>query len=228
MYKINSEVISKETSQKWLDPGINQNLTLTHKAEVSQNGNAFIAFTYTNEHGQYVTRTEWEVNDLGPVDTLSANLQNLLSKIAAEDGVTIDQAAIDFVNNKRRAQMRRIINVAKLYVTEEELEGNEFNSYIEFIKFIVSLLGDKTNDVLLRVKLVYDRKGYVNTPDYVRSNTPWIERMDKVEETDSKIQIISELDTLTRPQPKGFTPPKKDNPLEASEPSPEKKEAMPF
>jgi hypothetical protein len=231
MYKINTEVINKETSQKWLDPGINENLTLTHRAEMSKNNNAFLAFTYTNEKGQSITKTEWEVNDLGPVETLSPGLQGLLNNIAGERGISVQQAAIDFINEKRMAQMRRIINVAKLFVPEEELEGKEFNNYMDFITFISTTIGERCNGVQLRVKLVYDNKGYVNTPDYVRTNTPWVERMDQVSEADSKMEIVAGLDRVVRQQPNGVTPPKKDNPLEGSseEAAPAvTKEDMPF
>ena len=230
-YTITEDVITKEKSQKWLDPGVHSDLELSeHKVDVSSKGNVFFAYTYENGAGQRTTRTEWEVDEIGPFDTLSAGLQNTIRKISEERKISIPEAIAAFRDSKVKAQMRRILYVAKVFVPEEELAGKEFSSFKDFVTFVSNAIGTRNKGVTLRVKLTYDRKGWVNTPDYVRENTPWIERVDEATEEQSKIKIVDGLDKMVRPTPSGSRAPKKDNPLEetTTQTMPQAQDDLPF
>jgi len=219
MYEITSEIIDKDTTQKWLDPGIHSDLELIEiKAEKSPTS-TFLAYTYANTTGQKVTRTEWEVNSLPSLNEMSPKLKAVVENMATKEGISNEKASELFVTRKRNSQMQRILKVASLFVPEVELKGNSFKSYLEFITFVKSKIGDSHKGVKLRMKLTYDREGYVNTPDYVRKNNPWIERMDAVSKADSVI-AESTMDTMVRPAKKGTRPPKKESPLEESTPAP--------
>ena len=216
-YTITADVVTKEKSQKWLDPGVHSDIELVeHKVETSSKGNVFFAYTYENEAKQRATRTEWEVDEIGPFDTLSGGLQNVITKISEERKITIPEAIVAYRESKVKAQMRRILCVAKIYVSEEELTGKQFSSFKEFVTFVSNTIGTKNKGVKLRLKLTFDRKGWVNTPDYVRENTPWIEKVDEVPEDKTRIKIVEGFDKIVRPTPVGTKAPKKDNPLEDS------------
>ena len=214
-YTITADVITKEKSQKWLDPGVHSDIELVeHKVETSSKGNVFFAYTYENDAAQRGTRTEWEVDEIGPFDTLNGNLQEVIRKMSEERKITLPEAIIAFREAKVKAQMRRILCVAKIFVTEEELAGKEFASFKDFVTFVSTIIGTRNKGVKLRVKFTFDRKGWVNTPDYVRANTPWIEKVEEVADDKSKIKIVDGLDKIVRPAPAGTRAPKKDNPLE--------------
>lgn len=229
-YTITEDVITKEKSQKWLDPGVHSDLNLVeHKVDTSSKGNVFFAYTYENGAGQRATRTEWEVDEIGPFDTLSAGLQDTIRKMAEERNISIPEAIAAFRDSKVKAQMRRILYVAKVFVPEEELAGKQFASFKDFVTFVSNAIGTRNVGVTLRVKLTYDRKGWVNTPDYVRENTPWIEKVDDVpEDNNSKIKIVEGLDKMVRPTPNGSRAPKKENPLEDTPQVPQPSDDLPF
>lgn len=226
-YVIDESVITKTIDKKWIDTGIQGGLELSHKVEVSDNGNPFIEFAYSLTDGRTVTRTEWEVRPLRPFEELSSKMQYTLKKMVesesgdAKDVHTTEQAAELYVKQKRRAQMQRLIEVASLFTPKEELLGRNFSSYYDFISFISQSIGNKCKGVKLRVKLVYNFRGFVDTPDYVRAGDPWIEREDEVSLEDSRIKINEGKDVLKRPAANGSRPQKKENPLEVTEETPQ-------
>lgn len=213
-YTITQDVITKEVTQRWIDPGVHSDIDLTHRVDVSTKGNIYFVYTYTNSAGQTVNRTEWEVDELGPYENLPEGTRNTIDKMAEDRKISKPEAIQLFRENKVKAQMRRIIYVAKLFVPEEELTGKQFDSFEAFVKYVDNAIGKRNEGVKLRVKFTFDRKGWVNTPDYVRENTPWIERVDEVPEEKSKIKIVDGLDKIVRPAPNGYRAPKKENPLE--------------
>lgn len=211
-YNITEEITSAP-SKKHIDTGISENLELSHRVETSLNGNAFLEFTYTNENGQSVKRTEWEVNPLPALNAMSSKQQQMITNLAEKAKVSMEAAREMFTQININAQMKRIINVAKHFVPENELKGQNFNSFKEFITFISNKIGTKCNGVKLRVKFVYDRKGWVNTPEYVDDSNPWIERMDKVPTAEESKIIIKPSDKMERSQPSGSRAPKVENDL---------------
>ncbi len=218
-YVIDDSVLNSSTEKTWIDAGINSDIELSHKVEITENGNAFFEYAYSNKHGKKVTRTEWEMKPLRPYAELTPKLQATLDKMVASDKndtTTVQEAAELFIAQKKRGQMQRIIEVASLFVPKKELLGFQGDTFLEFIRFISESIGDKSKGVKLRVKFVFNYRGFVDTPDYVRAGDPWIEREDEVPTEKSLIKINAGKDQLTRPEPKGSRPPKGDSPLEDS------------
>lgn len=220
MYEITSADLNKST-QSYIDPGISSGIEITEvKGEASPSGNAFFSYRYENEQGQYIVRTEWEVRELPPMSEWSpkmlAMMEEYIKNKKGKNGLplTIEEAPEHYVNAKRKAQVRRILEVATQFVDESELTGQTFESYLDFVKFVKEKIGANYEGVKLRVKFTFDSRGYVNTPDYVRNNTPWIEREDKVPADKSKIIIVPGLDRLVS-TPRGSRPNQSEkNPLE--------------
>ena len=193
LYTISDKVISATKEQKFMDPGVHTNVTLIDvKAEESANGNMFLAYYWQNEQGQIVSKTEYKVNTKG-------NLP--FARLKDEDKETY----LNMVNN----QMRRILYVAKQFVPEEELKDKAFANYKEFCLFVKSkLTPDKYAGIKLRLKVVYDKDGWCTVPSYVREVTaPWIERVDKVSDEDTKMCIVSGIDRTVRENNKSRTKP---------------------
>ena len=214
LYNINEEVTTS-TSQTYINPGISENIELSHRVATSPNGNAFIEYTYTNEAGQKVIRTEWEVNELPQFNDMTPGQQDMVSKRAEENKISTEEARKLITEGSVKAQMKRIINVAKLFVPEDDLKGQSFKSYLDFITFVSNKIGTSCKDVKLRVKFVYDRKGFVNTPEYVSGSNIWIERADKVAKEDSTIEVLA-TDKMQRDAVNGSRAPRTENPLEDS------------
>lgn len=223
MYEITSADINKST-QSYIDPGLSSGIEITEvKGEASPQGNAFMSYKYMNDAGQYIVRTEWEVRELPPMSEWSDKMTKMMTdyvkdkKNANGQPLTLAEAPKHFIESKRKAQVRRILEVATLFVAEEELAGQSFETYLDFVKFVKEKIGNSYEGVKLRVKFTYDSRGYVNTPDYVRKNTPWIEREDLVPEDKSKIKIIAGLDKLIG-TPRGSRPNQTEkSPLETAE-----------
>lgn len=239
-YVVSTEVINDTQSQQtYIGTGISENIELSHRAVISPNGNAFLVYTYTNESGQKVVHTEWPVNKIPREEEMSPKQLNWISDLAIKKKISISEMIEVQYNKDVEAQMKRIINVAKQFVPVEELTGN-FKDFYEFVSHVSSKIGgvqgkdEKGNDILtrsekLRVKFVYDNKGFVNTPQKTFSTEPWIERMDAVSADQSKINILP-TDQMIRAAVNGSRAPQKDNPLEDVEEvtPPALKEDMPF
>lgn len=235
-YIIDDSVLNVVSTKKWIDAGITSGLELSIRVETSENGNPFIELSYTLPDGRKVTRTEWEVKPLPPFDKLSPKMQGVMNKMVESnknDAKTIEEASALYTKQAKDSQARRLISVARLYTPIEQLRGFETDSYLEFITFLGNSIKDKCEGVKLRVKLVYNHRGFVDTPDYVRAGDPWIEREDETPEEKSLIKINPTKDRMTRPEPQGTRAPKKENPLQddfsaPASPSPEKTNDLPF
>lgn len=215
MYTIDTEVLKPSSTQTYISSGIENNVELSARADISTSGKPYLELMYINDSNQNVKRTEWEVNALPIVAECSPKQKDMLVTIAERNGnVPLEEAREIWLKNKQRAQMSRIIYAASFVVPEEELKGLSFNTFNEFVTFVANKINERSKGVKLRVKFVYDNKGYVNTPDYVSSTTPWIESM-TVSEEDSKIKILPN-DVMVRTQPAGISAPRTTSPLETS------------
>lgn len=235
-YIIDDSVLNVGTDKKWIDAGITSGLELSVRVETSENGNPFIELSYTHEDGRKVTRTEWEVKPLPVYENLSSKMQGILQKMVdspKNDAKNLEEAAKLYVEQSKAAQARRLLSVAQLFTPADELRGFKADSFFEFITFIGNSIKGKCEGVKLRVKLVYNYRGFVDTPDYVRKGDPWIEREDEVSATESRIKI-TQKDRMERPEREGTRAPKNASPLkddftsEEKSTTPEPDEDLPF
>jgi len=183
MYKITDSVLTTK-APSYIGVGIHEVELSDIVLDTSKNNKTFFAFYYTNNSGQRLSKTEWEVNLPDNYESLPAD-----SDIKQKYEAVIQQ------------QMKRILKVAKLYIPEEELKvDKDFKNFREFCQFVKDKLEGKTKGVKLRIKAIYDKNGWVTTPSYTYASTEWIERVDQVSAEDSRIQMIEGRDLTIRPK----------------------------
>lgn len=154
-----------EFSSPYMPVGINENVSL-ESVEVrrSPQGKNFIEFVFVDDEGRKASFTEWK------------NEKNLWVK-TDED-----------LQNRDNLQFGRILQLINCYTSNVEFEANSFGEMIEWVANTLNKL-DTTKK--LRLKVVYDKKGYTK----VSSLGVYVEPMD-VEESQIKIW---KNDLLERP-----------------------------
>lgn len=150
MYSTKSAVKSANLS-KYMAAGINENITITEvKIDKSPNGNDFIEITFADSDGRTVTMTEWK------------NKINSWIKDEIELQKRDDQ------------QFGRILQVLECFYTEDKLQV-ELDSFLSMINWVKTMLNVVIPDKKpLRIKVVYDNKGFTTTSH----NGIFIEPMD--------------------------------------------------
>ena len=157
-----------ESNNNAIGAGIYDNVRLVGvKSDISKNGNKFIEFSF-DVNGTIVRSTEYEPRKLSY-------------------GVPIEPAALQI---KQDNQYARLIKILKCFYTDEEI-NQDCNTFDELAKWVVTMLTGK-DDVLLRVKFVYNDSGYLTLPSYIKFT--WIELM-SVEV--SKMEILG-IDRMTK------------------------------
>ena len=144
----------------YLSAGIHDNVLLdSYRTETSVAGNTFIELKFVKD-GQSVLVTEWEPSK-GP-NTNDA----------------------DF-NNKCDNQFKRIDQILSCFYPDDkdrEFEGEDFK---DLVAWVIDKLDKADKSILLRVKVVYNDKGYTTLPKYAKYT--FIEPMSKVNEGKSVI-----------------------------------------
>lgn len=157
-------------SSKYLEAGIHDNVTLVSaRAATSVNGNKFLEIKFEKD-GKELTHTEWE-------PTPNPSLSN-------EDN-----------QKKATNQVSRIIQILKCFYPKELLVFSG-SSYQDFINWVVTLINSADKSKLLKVKVVYNNKGYTTLPNYAKFT--FIEPMNLPEGETSKIVELG-IDIFTRP-----------------------------
>lgn len=157
-------------SSKYLEAGIHDNVTLVSaRAATSVNGNKFLEIKFEKD-GKELTHTEWE-------PTPNPSLSN-------EDN-----------QKKATNQVSRIMQILKCFYPKELLVFSG-SSYQDFINWVVTLINSADKSKLLKVKVVYNNKGYTTLPNYAKFT--FIEPMDLPEGETSKIVELG-IDVFTRP-----------------------------
>ena len=157
-------------SSKYLEAGIHDNVTLVSaRAATSVNGNKFLEIKFEKD-GKELTHTEWE-------PTPNPSLSN-------EDN-----------QKKATNQVSRIMQILKCFYPKELLVFSG-SSYQDFINWVVTLLNSADKSKLLKVKIVYNNKGYTTLPNYAKFT--FIEPMNLPEGETSKIAELG-IDVFTRP-----------------------------
>lgn len=172
-YNINAALNVKTADVNFIEAGIHENLSLAGiRAEKSVNGNNFLEIKLVNEAGATFTHTEYEPSAF-PGD------------------------APDKLQSKQDNQLSRILQLLKVYYSEEDLlkAAGELNSFEEMTQWVKRAAEAADKSKKLRVKVVYNEKGYTTLPKYAKYT--FIEPMD-VSATDSKIKQLA-IDLFVRP-----------------------------
>ena len=168
MYSTKTAVVNPSTSN-FMPAGINDNVTIkTVNVNVSPTGRNFLEIIFENEQGQEATLTEWK------------NEKNQWIKTDAD------------LQRRDDLQFGRILQVLKCF--GQEIPETEINSFKDMIDWVKQTIDNwkATNNPKLRLKVVYDNKGFTR----VSSNGIFVEPM-SVEE--SQI-VLTGRDRTTRPE----------------------------
>lgn len=160
----------QESKNKYLEAGIHDNVKfVSARVDKSINGNIFIEFKFEKDE-QTMTHTEWE---------------STKKPMESEEGF----------QNRANRQVKRILQILSCFYPKEALvfAGSSFN---EFANWVVNLLNAANKDILLRVKIVYNNKGYTTLPNYCKFT--FIEPMNLPEGQVSKITELN-IDVFVRP-----------------------------
>ncbi len=175
LYNINENTKTATTAKTWIHPGIHENLKLIDvKYDVSKNGKEFLAFYVENEKGDPVSCTEWPYNPKKPFEQMDA--------IEKETAVSIIES--------QKSKVKQIVEVFKpnFNITAD--------SFKDFAEKTIAFLGDSYKNTPIRLKVVYDKRGWTTFGQSARAT--FIENM-SIAKTDSRI-IILENDRLLRPE----------------------------
>lgn len=167
---------NQEFNSSYIPVGINENITLKEvSVEKTPNGRDFIRITFENESGQVAEMTEWK------------NEKNMWIKTDEE------------LQNRDNQQFGRLLQVI------DAINGNhsdfEGSSFIEMINWVKLQLDNAVKNKL-RLKVVYDKKGYTK----VSSLGIFVEPM-SIEQSQIKLwkndllerPIIADVESATDP-----------------------------
>ncbi len=165
MYNVTKDLPFESQTSDFMDTGIHENVEMV-KVEYGKATNEFIAFYFKGENNEKLVYTQWKPGGSDP----------------------------DKVTEKELNQMSRIKQICMCFIPEEKFVFQS-DTFEDFAKKIISLLGTTYVGVKLRVKVVYSGN-YTSLPNYWKFR--FIERMDTTPKEKSKIKILS-IDKLTRP-----------------------------
>lgn len=210
LYNVDKSTVTATDNSTFIDAGIHEDIVMVDvRYATTVNGNEFLAFYFENKQGDKLSHTEWPVKLSRPLEAMSQEEKDKYLGII-------------------ESQKSRIKQIVEVFYSEEELEKRpyeiEANSFKEFAEKTITFLGKVYEDKPVRVKVLYDYKGYTALPN--RSRFTFIEPM-SVSKEDSKIRILSG-DVIERP--KKDKDQLEDNPVESSAPkgTSDKDDEMPF
>lgn len=194
LYKVDKNTLTATDNSSYIEAGIHEDIVMVDvKYSQTVNGNEFLAFYFENKHGDKLSHTEWPVKLSKPLESMSKEEKEKILGIV-------------------ESQKSRIKQIVEVFFTDEELEKKPYEidprTFEEFAKMTIAFLGNAYKDKLVRVKVVYDYKGYTSLPN--RSRFTFIEPM-TISKEESKIRILTG-DVLERP--KKDTDPLEENPIE--------------
>ena len=167
---------SKERAQKiekndtkYIPAGIQENVALkSARVTTSPQGNMFLEIIFEKD-GATLTQTEWKPTKFG--------------NMTEED-----------LQKKEDTQFSRMMQILLCFYKDEELIFNA-TSFADWAAEIADYLNKADKSKLLRVKIVYNNKGYTTLPTYAKYT--FIEPM-SVSKEDSAIVELG-IDKFTRP-----------------------------
>ena len=167
MYNTKTAIVNNEEfNSNYMPVGINDDVTLKSvTVEKSPQGKDFLRVTFENEAGQTAEFTEWK------------NEKNMWIK-TDED-----------LQNRDNIQFGRILQLINSFTTAPDVELNSFTDMINWVK--ATLDPFIPTNKKLRLKVIYDKKGYTQVSKY----GTYVEPMDV---KDSQIKLFKN-DLLERP-----------------------------
>lgn len=170
--KVRATSIEKnDFSVNYIPAGIIEDVVLKGaRFEKSPNGNPFLEITFEKE-GAILTHTEWK-----PVIGQYVDTEEKL------------QAKAD-------NQYSRMLQILTCFYKDEEIDFNG-ETFEEFAYYVSDTLNKANKEIKLRVKVVYNNKGYTTLPSYAKYT--FIEPMVLPEGEKSKIAELS-IDQFTKP-----------------------------
>lgn len=164
MYSTKTAIES--TGSAFMNAGINDNVTLNNvEVTKSPTGKDFIRFTFADADGKTAEWIEWK------------NEKSMYVKTDAE------------LQTEDNRQFGRILQILKCYMSE--VPEVELNSFVDMINWVKNTLDGVNKDTKLRLKVVYDNKGFIR----VSRNGIFVEPMSV---TESRI-VLTGRDKTTRP-----------------------------
>ena len=186
MYSTKNAIESSNGSS-YMSAGIHDNVTLTEvKVDKSPNGNDFLEITFTDENGRTVTETEWQ------------NKKGMWIK-TGEDLQTRDNQ-----------QFGRILQVINAIIPAEKQVDAELNTFIEMITWVRDqLIPYIPENKKLRIKTVYDNKGYITTSHngvFVESMSVTTSKIEKLPRDRFERPVIADAERTSDPLSTPTTP----------------------
>lgn len=140
---------SKERAQKiakndikYIPAGIQDNVALkSARVTTSPQGNPFLEIVFEKD-GATLTQTEWKPTKFG--------------NMTDED-----------LQNKEDTQFSRMMQILTCFYTEDELVFNGTN-FTDWANEVANYLNKADKTKLLRLKVVYNNKGYTTLPSYAK------------------------------------------------------------
>lgn len=176
-----------DSKSKYLEAGIHDDVKLVSaRVDKSINGNIFLEIKFEKD-GQELIHTEWE--------------SSKMPGMSEED-----------YQARGSRQVKRILQILGCFYPKEALVFTGA-SYKEFADWVANLLNAANKNILLKVKIVYNKKGYTTLPSYCKFK--FIEPMVLPEGEKSMITELN-IDQFTRPV-LADNEKKEDNPLENSD-----------
>ena len=186
MYSTKNAIESSNGSS-YMSAGIHDNVTLTEvKVDKSSNGNDFLEITFTDENGRTVTETEWQ------------NKKGMWIK-TDEDLQTRDNQ-----------QFGRILQVINAIIPAEKQVDAELNTFVEMITWVKDqLIPYIPENKKLRIKTVYDNKGYITTSHngvFVESMSVTTSKIEKLPRDRFERPVIADAERTSDPLSTPTTP----------------------
>ena len=140
-FLVDEKIQSESRAVNYIDVGIHENVELTEvRVDTSPNGNNFIAFTFTDEDGKVLTKTEWQPTD-------------------SEEAVLMKKA---------QNQAKRVKHIMSKFVSKDDTTIEyDTDNWIKYASTIKAKLTPFIGGVKLRIKGTYDNNNFVTLPNYI-------------------------------------------------------------
>lgn len=177
IYNVTNTIESEVRLNNFMPPSIHENCEFKNTKDatkypiefgVSAKGKKFAAFHFVNSKNETLIHTEWE-----PFD---------------EDETKL--------TNKTLNQIKRFKHIITKFVPKEAFEGFSVNSFEEFVKKSIQILGNAHVGKKVRIKVTLNNSNYTSLPNY----TPFIESM-SVSKEDSVLSINTAMDKMVKDRP---------------------------
>lgn len=161
----------EDNKNKYIDAGIQENITLDNvEIKESPTGMKLFQINFVNDEGQIFPHTEWEPRMGGFIDTE------------------------DKLNRAMNRQYKRMLQILLCFYKDEEIDFNG-EKFSDFAKYIAEKLNNASKEIKLRVKIVFNKNGFITLPN--SASEKFIEPM-SIPKEESAIKI-GPKDIIVRP-----------------------------